>query len=141
MSKLSTLAMLLFVLTGCTSQRGTRGYPYYEEPTLPVSVHSDWDALSTDLHVSVGSIDQRYEKQEIPNITEEKQWKGNAWRGERLSAQVVVWSEESVKQLRGAFSNFESADGNIIPAEATFIGWYTVAAGFDGFLHWPTTAG
>lgn len=117
MTKLSIISLMLLALAGCTQQKSATSYPTYEEATLPVTVQSDWDALTPGLHLSMGSIDQRYEKQEIPNIEKELQWQGSAWKGERISAQLVAWSKDSIKQLRGEVSDFKSADGSIISAE------------------------
>ncbi len=86
-----------------------------------MTISSNWEALAKGLQVSVGSIDTRYLKHEIPEITLHKQWQGVAWRGERVSAQMIVWSKDSVSRIGCLFSDFKTSDGKIISADAANI--------------------
>lgn len=111
-SLFALLAVLFF--GGCTQQKANLDCTTYEEATLPVTVNSNWEALPSGLQASLGSIDMKYVKHEIPEVTQQTEWKGTAWKGERVSAQLVLWSKDSVEQVRGEISDFKSADGNVI---------------------------
>jgi hypothetical protein len=123
MNKILTLFFALILLGGCAQR--AKHFPCncetYVEANLPVEVISDWSALRSGLHSSIGSIDVRYVRHEIPYATRQTQWSGTAWRGERVSAQMVVWSSDSVAQIHGRFSDFRSQNGNVIPADAANI--------------------
>ena len=49
---------------------------------------------------------------------ETREWKGFAWRNERVHAQFVVWSGEEVLDLRVLKEALRSENGGVIPAEA-----------------------
>ncbi len=118
MNKLFPLLLSILITTGCSQQKETTsGCQTYEEAALPVNVTSDWNSVGKGLQASVGSIDTRYVKHEIPQVTPVTEWKGTAWKGERVSAQLVVWSKDSVSQIRGEFTDFKRSDGNTIAAD------------------------
>jgi len=118
MGKVILLILSVVWIAGCTSSgRMPADCQTYVEANIPATVRSDWNALGGGLHASFGSIDRRYEKQEIPGVEETQAWNGSAWKGERVSAQLVLWSKDSVEQVRFRFSGFVSADGKAIPAE------------------------
>ena len=117
------LSLSAILLIGCTQRVRTFdcNCETYDEAVLPVEVVSDWSALTSGLHSSIGSIDVRYVKHEIPYTTRQSKWNGTAWRGERVSAQMVIWSNEDVAQVHGVFGDFRSADGHTIPADIASI--------------------
>lgn len=111
------IVFVLLLLMSCVQQKENSNCDTYSEPELPVNVVSDWEALPSGLQASVGSINERYVKHEIPKLTQSSEWKGVAWRGERVSAQLVVWSKDSVEQIRGEISDFNSSGGNKIKSD------------------------
>ncbi|TKG96690.1 DUF4091 domain-containing protein [Puteibacter caeruleilacunae] len=74
---------------------------------------TEWDNLQNGLQVSFGSIDNRYRKHEIPVSQKKEQIALTAWRGERVAAQLVLWSKDSIDQVRCEASALKSADGVI----------------------------
>ncbi|MDD2246169.1 MAG: DUF4091 domain-containing protein [Proteiniphilum sp.] len=114
--------VFLLLIVGCSQPAQTfKTCQTYDEADLPVTISSNWEVLAKGLQVSVGSIDTRYLKHEIPEITLHKQWQGVAWRGERVSAQMIVWSKDSVSRIGCLFSDFKTSDGKIISADAVNI--------------------
>lgn len=66
-------------------------------------------------HVSFGSTDALYFRADVPNIPKEQHsWHGSAWKGERLNAQVLVWSADSVEQVRFILSDLIDGKGGVI---------------------------
>jgi hypothetical protein len=78
---------------------------------------ADWEAVESGLHAAVGSIDVRYLKSAIPGLPTITEWQGNAWKGEKVSAQLVLWSKDPVKKVGCIFSDFISEQGHKLSSE------------------------
>lgn len=125
---------LFFALFSCAQTKNSGDCSTYAEATLPVTVQSDWTKVKSGLQASVGSIDVRYVKHEVPEVSPSKEWKGEAWRGERVSAQIVLWSKDSVRGVRAELSDFKGAGNAVIPASAakTHFVRYVITDEFGG---------
>jgi len=89
---------------------------YQPEYTYDVSVDPViWTKQKPGLHVAFGSTDELYLRSEVPSVSQESMiWEANGWRGERLNAQVLVWSPDSIEQIRFQVSDLLSAGGRVI---------------------------
>src|SRR5699024_4102258 len=67
---------------------------------------SDWSGLDQSLHSSFVTIDKRYPKSELPKIKEQREWKVTGWKGEVLSAQVLLWTKQATPGVRVQVSDF-----------------------------------
>ncbi len=108
-----TLLIAIALLVACTQSRPVTSCDTYAEADDPDTTHVDWSEVR-GLHYSFGSIDQRYAKSTIPEISQSTAWNGSGWRGETLSAQLVLWSNQAVDQIEFEFSPFKSADGKTL---------------------------
>ncbi|HLI93621.1 MAG TPA: hypothetical protein VKU83_08430, partial [Puia sp.] len=89
-------------------------YHYQDEFTLDKPTNrSAWDSQQGP-HVSFGPTNDRYFRTEVPKLTETTTWEGCGWRGERLNAQIVVWSADTLQQVRFRPSALRAADGALI---------------------------
>ena len=77
-----------------------------------------WEKVGTGLHGSFGSIDQRYDRDKLPCTKNSMTWSGTAWRGERVSAQIVLWTADGADQVRFTTTPLRSKDGREIPTSA-----------------------
>ncbi|MVZ67090.1 DUF4091 domain-containing protein [Sphingobacterium sp. DK4209] len=87
-------------------------------------VNSDWSRVKPGLHASFGSIDRRYPKSVAPSLTIKQQEQIEGWRGERVSAQILLWSSTPLKNIQIEISDFRSDKGPVLPAniaEARFV--------------------
>lgn len=78
-----------------------------------------------DLILQWGSTDVRYPRNEVPVGQGNKQWETNAWKGERVNAQAVLWTRQPLKNVRITVSDLKCGK-NVIPASATtasFVGY------------------
>src|SRR5258708_38114122 len=89
--------------------------PHYQaEYTLDKSTNpARWNSQK-GLHISFGSTDALYFRTEVPEVKEALSWSGTAWKGERLNAQILVWSSDTLEQVRFRLSNLVSANGSVI---------------------------
>ncbi|GAB6010373.1 DUF4091 domain-containing protein [Dysgonomonas reticulitermitis] len=60
---------------------------------------SDWQSISKGLHVSFASNDIRYPQSSIPDVQQRYSIELAGWRGERISAQILLWSAEDIKEV------------------------------------------
>ena len=90
----------------------------YEELPDPKPHDSDaaWAALPEPTLVSWGSIDTRYAKHDIPQIRQTTSWSGKAWKGERVNAQALVWTNVALSDLRVELGELRKGS-SVIPAE------------------------
>jgi hypothetical protein len=90
-----------------------------DEPAAPqaISPVQKWNELSSGLQLSWGSSNQRYHREYIPEIPALDEFTCTAWQNERVYAQLVAWSKDSVPGLSIQVSDLESPNGTI-PASA-----------------------
>lgn len=78
-----------------------------------------------DLILQWGSTDVRYPRNGVPAGQGNKQWETDAWKGERVNAQAVLWTRRPLKNVRITVSDLKCGK-NVIPASATttsFVGY------------------
>jgi len=89
---------------------------YQEEYTYDSTVNMEkWNALKKGLHVSFVSPDELYFRTEVPGLNEELlAWSEVGWRGERLNAQILVWSPDTIKQVRFILNDLKNEQGKLL---------------------------
>lgn len=118
-------------LTGCTCKT----VETFEEAADPVALSDEakeaWDDVKRGVNVAWGTPDLVYSRSEVPqNLTDS--YKATAWKGERVSAQAVLWTAKDIEGVECEISDFV-ADGATLPAsiaEARFVR-YTLADKVD----------
>ena len=125
MKRLLYILLIALVISACGQQREKKDCTTYTEPTDPSpDLAADWSTVKPGLHAAIGSIDKLYMKSSIPETEIKTDWIGSAWRGEIVSAQIVLWSKEAVDQVECEFTDFKSKDGKSLSssiAEARFV--------------------
>ena len=89
----------------------------FEEPEDPVAMsHSarlDWAKASHELHAGWGTIDQNYSRSIIPEVITVEKMQLSAWKGERVSAQLLLWSPDSLDGVNCVVSDFKSKEAQL----------------------------
>ena len=111
-----SLAAVALLLSACGGT-DRRTFPDFEEMADPAAVFADWPATDTLLHVSFADIDRRYAKSQPPELPERPACRLTAWRGERVSAQLLVWSARPVAKLTCDAGRLRS-DAGRLPKDA-----------------------
>lgn len=107
----------LMGLAACQSYWTEKSCKTYIEAIDPApDTTANWADVKPGLQASVGSIDNHYYKSSVPQISQLNGWHGTAWRGEKVSAQLVLWSKDPIRNVACEFSEFVAGDGQIIPA-------------------------
>ncbi|WP_455673169.1 glycoside hydrolase domain-containing protein [Phocaeicola sp.] len=86
----------------------------YQEAPNPVATNPALWTKVTAPQVSWGSTDMRYKKEEPASIARQKKDISlTAWKGEKVSAQLVVWTPEALNNLSFIVSDLTSGSSTI----------------------------
>ena len=125
----------LFISVGCEQQQKISISDSYEEPTDPSpDPTANWSSITKGLQASLVSPNIRFVKSVIPNIEQKDAWNGETWKGERISTQLVLWTNDSVTKVKASISDFISDLGDKMPsniAKARFVK-YVITDEFAG---------
>ena len=96
MKKLLFLGALL-LSTVCMNAQTSE---YYQEAANPIATNPTLWAKVTAPQISWGSTDIRYKKEEpAPIRSTQKSINLTAWKGEKVSAQMVVWTPKTLNEF------------------------------------------
>lgn len=84
---------------------------YQQEYTLDSpSQPGRWNGVRKGLNISFATTDELFLRTEVPALSHSvMEWEETGWRGERLSAQVLVWSPDTLTQVRFRASDLLAA--------------------------------
>lgn len=84
---------------------------YQQEYTFDSPSNPDaWRTQKEGLHVSFATTDELYFRTEVPGLeTESSSWIATGWKGERMNVQVLVWSPDTLQQVRFKISDLKTA--------------------------------
>jgi len=127
------------IMSGCAISRPTKSFNTYDEAADPSP--TKWTESGKGLNVSFGDLDSRYSRSAVPALTVTDEWSGVAWRGERLSAQLALWSDETVEQIECVFSDFKSGSAKLPAsiAQARFVRYVLTDRGCDNGKTCPSS--
>lgn len=92
----------------------------YEEPKNPNEVNQlEWQNQPQGLQIAICSTNERFDRGRVPEIQSLKEIRNQAWRGERVSAQMVLWSNDAFNTVLINMSEFKSAEGQVLPSNVT----------------------
>lgn len=94
----------------------------------------------TGVNVSWGDIDVRYQQDVFPELELNEELQLSGWRGERVFAQAVVWTETPVMNLNFEVTDLKGADRKVISSDNIRAGFVTYVAG-DGYFSNGTGCG
>jgi hypothetical protein len=117
---------LFVILAGCKTGTDVlgRGQVDVSKITVPAGHYLDeydfdkptdtilWAGQKHGLNAAFVSTDELYLRCEVPQPEDlGDTWEGTGWRGERLNAQVLVWSPDTCQQVRFRVNDLENKDG------------------------------
>lgn len=92
---------------------------HYEEltDTKPHDSDAAWAKLVQPTSLSWASIDTRYRRLDIPQVKQLNTVSLKAWRGERVNAQALLWTNVDLDDVQITVTDLRSPDA-VIPASA-----------------------
>ena len=82
-------------------------------------INSDWSKVSPGLQSSFVTIDKRFAKSLAPEIAKQNRVKIEGWKGEKLSAQILLWTSTDISDVQVSVSDLRSKGNAVIPKSAT----------------------
>lgn len=94
---------------------------YQQEYTFDATTNPEaWRAQKPGLHVSFGSTDALYLRSEVPELDKAStSLSATAWKGERVNAQILVWSPDTLQQVRVKLNDLRKSNGKLISKNNT----------------------
>lgn len=129
-----TLFVTLTLLCSCIEICNKSNQVVFDEMADPTAdTLSDWSGVPKGINTSFVSVDTRYPKSKVPDVTVEHTAILTGWKGEKLSAQMLIWSSEALEHVECIFSDFSSEQASMPPevARCKFVG-YVMADIFGG---------
>lgn len=92
---------------------------HYDEltDTKPHDSEAKWAKLAQPTSLSWASIDTRYRRLDIPKLKQQNTVSLKAWRGERVNAQALLWTNVDLDDVQITVTDLRSPDA-VIPASA-----------------------
>ena len=89
---------------------------YQDEYTFDTTLDkAAWAAQKKGMHVSFASTDKSYFRSEVPELEKETlSWEATGWKGERLNAEVLVWSPDTLQQVRFTLNDLKNDKGKLL---------------------------
>ena len=92
--------------------------PQHFQPEYTFDAPGDplrWATQQSGLNAAFGSTDELYMRSEAPDLPNESQrWEDIGWKGERLNAQLLIWSPDTLSQIRITTSDLVNARGRVL---------------------------
>lgn len=110
------IGLMVLVFTSCEGSRPKKECITFEEIQDPTNDKlSDWSNVPAGLQASFISTDDKLPKSVAPEIPINKSVTVGGWKGEKVSAQLLLWSAADINQVELEFADFKSG-GSVLPA-------------------------
>ena len=120
MKKILFLSVLLACGPACFSQQAEK-FPlgdYVElTDTKPHDGEEVWSKMAAPVRFCWGTTDVRYKKLNVPDVKATGTLRLKAWKGERVNAQAVLWTQKELEGAEIAVSELKNGS-SVIPASA-----------------------
>jgi hypothetical protein len=88
---------------------------FQDEYTLDSSTEPNrWLNQKPGLNVSFASTDQMYFRTEVPDLNETSEWEIAGWKGERVNTLILIWSPDTLNQVRFVLKDLSNAKGQTL---------------------------
>lgn len=89
-------------MVGCAEQLPpVETFAEAEDPTpLTAEEQAEWDNVKSGLNGAWATIDSLYSRSIVPQVAPVKTLRLSGWKGERLSAQILLWSKDAADGVR-----------------------------------------
>ncbi len=116
------------MLLSCAEYKPVATFAELEAEPLAEEAVAAWSAVPEGLNAAWGNIDIQYLRDFVPEVELADTCRITGWRGERVSAQILLWSHDAVCGVECRPRNLR-AQGGVIPKSAVMTRFvrYTLA--------------
>lgn len=109
-------AVLIPLMAFLSCSRETPVLNTFREPADPDSVifSATWADCSPGLHAGFASLDVRFPRSAMPGNDLMDSVSLSGWKGERINAQLVLWSAEDISRIKVVAGKLQGADGSML---------------------------
>jgi hypothetical protein len=137
MKKYVCLLGILYCLsaTGQDLSFSKKGLIYYAESANPAKTDmAEWAKVKQDVNVSFASDNIRYQKEKVPVEGLSGTVVLQAWKGEKVNTQVLIWTRADIKSVRVEAGQLSGPNGSFIDKKNIFTGFvrYVMTDEFGG---------
>lgn len=90
-----------------------------QKPKLPDSetINKQWANTASGLNISFANSNVRFAREIPPEIPIQNSWNTSAWKGEKIHAQILLWTNNPINNLNIQISDLKDQKGNTIKSE------------------------
>ena len=121
--KISFALLLAAVFVGCSVEQlpPMETFAEAEDPSpLTAEELAAWDNVKPGLNGAWATIDSLYSRSIVPQVAPVKTMRLSGWRGERISAQILLWTADGADGVRVDIAPLKG-DKEEIPAEMPYV--------------------
>jgi hypothetical protein len=85
----------------------------FDSPSAPTL----WKKEKKGLNASFASTNELFLHSEVPALPPALIWEDAGWQGERLNTQILIWSPDSLEQVRFSISDLKDGANHVIPRD------------------------
>jgi len=83
----------------------------FDRPSDPES----WQGQKSGLNAAFGSTNELYMRTAVPELPAmSTSWEARGWKGERLNTQILIWSPDTLGQVRLKISDLRDPQGHVL---------------------------
>jgi len=116
MKRTFVFTLLWAFCLACFAQQTLESYEELTD-TKPHDGPEVWIQIGSPVQLSWGSVDIRYKKLDVPDVKQSSRLRKKAWKGERIHAQAVLWTNKDLKNVTLKMGNLKSGS-SVIPSSA-----------------------
>lgn len=77
----------------------------------------EWKNLKSPINISFANSNVRFAQDKIPQVPQQNHWEVTAWKGEKVHAQVLVWTNKDIVELNVKVSDLVNEKNGRIRAD------------------------
>jgi hypothetical protein len=86
-------------------------------------INDEWSKVSNGLNVSFASSNTHFARELPPKVNLEKVWEVNAWKGEKINTQILVWANKSLNKISFEVYDLKDKQNHLIKKENITVGF------------------
>lgn len=118
------IAPVLLLILSVTSFSQDVSLALQKIPVLPANeISSQWQQIKEPVQVSFANSNARYAVDRVPSLTIRQSIQLDAWKGEKVQAQFLIWTNSGVPNVKVSATDLKSSSGATIAKTALSAGF------------------